>query len=352
MADWIQSAASLQQWLQERPAPAWVGLDTEFVRERTYFPKLALVQLAVDATQLAIYDPLVGDDGRAQMQALIARPVIMHSAGEDLQSLKHRYELLPTQLFDTQIAAALCGVGSGLGYQRLVSTLLDVELEKTQTRSDWTRRPLSADQLHYAAEDVRHLPALHALLHERLERQQRLHWLEQDCARLLALAASEAVDANPQASLRGVEKLDEPAQRRLRRLLRWRDRRALEADRPKGWILDNSLAWLLAVQPPASRSQLEDLLDERPKAPRRGRAELFELLRAEDEPGFELVRPPDPRLRESARVLNERVGARAAELGLDEGVLCPRRHVEARVRGDDWPDAVTPWRRQLLDPLL
>ena len=147
MPHWITDPAPLDALLStlDASAPASIGLDTEFVRERTYWPQLALVVIEALARLLS--------DTRILK--------IMHSASEDLVALKYFCGALPQPLFDTQIAAALCGIGAGLGYQRLLQDLLGISVDKGETRSDWLRRPLSPSQLHYAADDVRHLDALH-----------------------------------------------------------------------------------------------------------------------------------------------------------------------------------------------
>src|SRR6185295_12655599 len=189
----------------------------------------------------------------------IANPAIvklMHSASEDIQALQRGCGAPPAPLFDTQIAAALCGIGAGMGYQRLVESLLGVALPKSETRSDWMKRPLSAAQLAYAADDVLHLHALHAILRNRLRELGREAWLAEDCARLLAGASAGASDPWPHLALRGAQFLDREAQARLCRLLRWRESQARASDRPKGWILDNDLAIALARKPPADARAL------------------------------------------------------------------------------------------------
>jgi len=142
---WIRDPAELTARLAA--APPRVGLDTEFVRERTWWPQLALVQIALDDAQgsILLADPLAPGitDALASMLADPAVVKVMHSASEDLVALKRHCGVVPSSLFDTQVAAALAGVGAGVGYQRLVQDTLGVALPKGETRSDWLRRPLS-----------------------------------------------------------------------------------------------------------------------------------------------------------------------------------------------------------------
>src|SRR5690606_13542895 len=162
---WIASHDALVDWIGPPGRHARVALDTEFVRERTFHASLALVQLAWPEGPVALADVLALESA-APLVALLQDATVtkvMHSASEDLQAFQHTYGALPRPLFDTQIAAAMCGLGPGLSYQRLVAEMLGHALEKGETRSDWMRRPLSDAQLHYAAEDVRYLPEIHAL---------------------------------------------------------------------------------------------------------------------------------------------------------------------------------------------
>ena len=218
MPVWINDPAALQAHL-ENP-PAWVGLDTEFVRERTYWPQLALVQMAI-RDEILLIDTLAPGINEA-LRPLLSNPAVlkvMHSASEDLVALSHECGVLPAPLFDTQIAAALCGVGGGMGYQKLVQAITGVALAKGETRPDWLRRPLSDSQLEYAADDVVYLGAIHRELEARLQAQDRIGWLAQDCARLLANAADEG-ERWPHLSMRSSQIMDAPSQARLLRLLR------------------------------------------------------------------------------------------------------------------------------------
>src|SRR5688572_17320215 len=242
--------------------PARIGLDTEFIRERTYWPQLALVQIAIDDTVLVV-DPLV-PGMCAALAPILSNPhtlKIMHSASEDLVAFRHACGVVPSPLFDTQQAAALAGIGAGLGYQKLVEQLTGVALAKGETRSDWMRRPLSPSQLEYAADDVRHLAQMHDILDGLLGQLDRRAWLAEDAARTVLNAQAEAPERWPHLSMRSAQFLDAPAQRRLVRLLRWRDVYARDNDRPRGWILDNELAVSIARNPPADLAALQALFE-------------------------------------------------------------------------------------------
>ncbi len=351
MAHWISDPAVLAAHLAH--PPAHVGLDTEFIRERTYWPQLALVQIAI-RDEVLLVDPLVPGMAAA-LAPLLSDPdvlKVMHSASEDLIALRRGCGAVPTPLFDTQIAAALANIGSGMGYQRLVQERLGIALAKGETRSDWLKRPLSAAQLDYAADDVIHLEALYLDLASQLETLQRRAWLEEDCARLVA-NADDAPERWPHLSMRSAQFLDTPAQHRLLRLLRWRDAYARESDRPRSWILDNELATVLARNPPIDRAGLQRQLEAIPKSPRSLADALWHALQTPlpDEAGAPLART-DERDKKALRRLQEAVAQLGTELHLPEGVLASRRWLELLLDGQDWPGPLSGWRRAQLEPRL
>ena len=351
---WVDRAADLCQRLDTGRDRGPLALDTEFVRERTYWPILALAQIAAP-DEITLVDVLAEGMPEALRKILGPRSglKIMHSASEDLVALRHTCGAVPEPLFDTQIAAALAGLGAGLSYQALARDLLGVELEKGETRSDWLRRPLSESQLHYASDDVRHLHALHELLSERLRTLGREHWLEQDCQRLLAASGDEA-DPWPHLAVRSSQGLDPEAQRRLWALLRWRDWQAVSADRPRGWILANDLAVLLARRPPDSPAALDTVLSQHPNAPRRLRDAVWQALEtapsATDD--FPLALPQDAAAKRQLRLLQDVVAALAQQVGLPPSILASRRHLQALLDGRHWPEPLCGWRRELLEPVL
>jgi len=355
-ACWIDDPASLRARLPA--APARVGLDTEFIRERTFWPQLALVQIAIerdDGIEVLLVDPLAPGIAEA-LRPLLSDPGIvkvMHSASEDLVAFGHACSAVPTPLFDTQIAAALAGVGGGMGYQRLVQEQLDIALPKGETRSDWLRRPLSPTQLEYAADDVEHLFALHDRLSARIAELDRVDWLDEDCARLVATAGNLEGERWPQLGGRAGQFLDADAQRRLLRLLRWRDLQARQQDKPRSWILDNELATLLARDPPADPTALQHRLEAHPKAPRKLGAAIWQALTTElpDEAEAPLSSGEEPDRKQLKR-LQQAVATRSSELGLPDGILASRKWLEALVEGADWPGALSGWRRTQLEPAL
>jgi ribonuclease D len=357
LAHWIDDPATLRRRL-EAPV-ARIGLDTEFIRERTYWPRLALVQIALpraDGPEVLLIDPLVPGMTEAIPPVLADASVlkIMHSPSEDLIALRHACGQVPRPLFDTQAAAALAGIGSGLGYQKLVAEVTGVTLAKGETRSDWMRRPLSASQLEYAADDVVHLFELHDALSTRLCELGRGGWLEADMARTVALAVEDDSDPWPHLSMRSAQFLDMPGQARLLRLLRWRDAHARRADLPRSWVLDNELAYALARTPPASRDALSQVVAAHPKGPRKLVDAIWGAMSTalDDEAGAPDASLAERRDKNRIRALQDAVARRAAELGIAEGVLASRRTLEPLIDTGEWPAALEGWRREQLEPSL
>jgi len=356
MHSWIDTPAALASWIGTRAMPQLIGLDTEFMRTNTFTPRLALVQLCIDG-QIALLDiPQLGLAEPLIAQLLDTRNLcVMHSAGEDLEALATMLPRGPATLFDTQIAAAMAGLGFGLSYQKLVALLIGVDVPKGETRSDWLLRPLSAAQLEYAAQDVVWLPKLHEILAEKLHVLGRLDWHAEDCRALIERANTQP-DPEPQRALRGAADWPLERQALLRRLLRWRDARARTLDKPKPWILDDAHALQLASQPPREGSELF----ERTKGLRalRGpqRQELLELLLAplvEEDLAFAPIPAPlDLQQRRAMTAMKEIVTAIAAQLGLPEGLLCARRHMETLLTERAWPAALDGWRRPILHDAL
>ncbi|QDW67469.1 ribonuclease D [Luteimonas granuli] len=348
---WVADPAALLSRFENRPAR--IGLDTEFIRERTWWPHLALAQMAVHDEILLVDTQAPGMTGA--LRGVLLDPGItkvMHSAGEDLIALLHACDAVPAPLFDTQVAAAIAGLASGAGYQRLVADIADVSLGKGETRSDWSRRPLSQAQLAYAADDVRHLFELHDHLESRLEALGRLDWLREDCARMVAAARDTSLERWPHLPIRAAQYFDRAGQLRLLRLLRWRDAWARDHDRPRSWILDNDLAATIARTPPADPAALKVLLERHPKAPRKLAGELWQALSTPlpDEDDAPPVRT-DERDKRALRRLQDAVAGVSAGLGLPDGVLASRRKLEALLDDRDW-SAFGGWRRRQLEPVL
>lgn len=353
VAYWIKHPSELDERYQQRPDR--IGLDTEFIRERTYWPQLALVQMAV-GDEILLIDPLIPGMREALKPWLIDTSItkVMHSASEDLVAFKCACDALPRPLFDTQIGAALAGIGGGMGYQKLVAEITGVTLPKGETRSDWLKRPLSDAQLEYAADDVEYLFALHDTIRQRLQEKDRMQWLADDGERLLASVERDEGEHWPHLSMRSSQFLEPDAQRRLLRLLRWREQQARQSDKPRSWILDNELANLLARTPPADYDAMLKVFGRFPKAPRKLAQQVWQVLNTPlaDEADAPMALQATDGNKAALKRLQDAVAKLTSDLDLPDGLLASRKHLEALLESGNWPSALAGWRQQQLEPLL
>jgi ribonuclease D len=333
-----------------------IGLDTEFLRERTYHAQLCLVQLAAPGAAACV-DPLTLPQ-LAPLAALLTAPgvvKVMHASRQDLEVL---YPLagLTRPVFDTQIAAALTGLPAQVGYAELVRRLLRHELAKSHTRTDWSRRPLSPEQVEYALDDVRYLLPLAEQLEAQLERLGRRAWLAEELA---ALEETRGFAPEPHEAwlrVRGLRGLD-PARERLARALgAWRERRALQHNRPRGWILDDGALREIVLRVPRTAAQLA-AIEELPAGVIRHRgAELLECVAGagipDPAPPLPGRTPSDPQRNALLRKLAAISQAVAAELRLVPEVLATRRELEQLAGGRRDGAVLRGWRRSVLGERL
>jgi ribonuclease D len=357
MYEWIDDEAALAAWIDTRPPFTTIALDTEFMRTNTFRARLALVQVNIGGAIALLDAPKLGMV--ASLAARLRDPActcVMHGASEDLEALMPILAQGPATLFDTQIAASMAGLGFGLSYQKLVVNMLGIDVPKAETRSDWLQRPLTPAQLEYAAQDVDHLPEIHAQLASRLSQLGRSDWLAEDCQRLVERVCNAQPDSQPQRAFRSAASWPRAQQALLRRVLLWRESSARTLNKPRPWILDDAHALDLVAQPP----QDADELFERCKGQRALRSaqrhELFDLLHRPLEPAdLDIAAIPAALTSAQKRLLatlRDEVAAIAQRLDLPEGLLCPRRHLETLVYDGTWPAALEGWRRPLMHDVL
>ncbi len=336
-----------------------LAVDTEFMRESTYRAQLCLVQVASDA-DCCLMDPLAALD-LGTLHATLCDPgvlKILHAARQDLEVLLQASGQVPGPVFDTQVAAALLGLPPQVGYAELVARRLGHSIDKGQTRTDWSRRPLSPAQLAYAADDVRHLLELHDDLAAALAAKGRTAWLEEDCAALADPALYRTDPADAWRRLKGLGRLRPAEQSVACALAAWREQRAIESDRPRGWILADEALYALATQAPSSRADLESVPALAPGTMRKRGDELLALMaEARRSAGAASVVPPTqrptPEQNRLVAALQQEVRAVATELELSPEVLATRRDVEALAFGSRGePGALHGWRRAVIGERL
>ncbi|HEY2809397.1 MAG TPA: ribonuclease D [Steroidobacteraceae bacterium] len=352
----ITTAADLTELAAGLAAQPRVGLDTEFLRERTYRAQLCLVQVSAPDLAACI-DPLALPDLGAFAQVLTAPAVVkvMHASRQDLEVLLPAAGLTGP-VFDTQIAASLTGLPAQIGYAELVRRLLGHELPKAHTRTDWSRRPLSTAQVDYALDDVRYLLPLADHLQEQIRALGRLQWLEEE---LRSLADPAALTLDPQNAwqrLKGLNNLDPARLRLARALAAWREHSAIEHNRPRGWILEEPVLREMITQVPRTLEALETIPGMPPGLAKRRGAELLACVASAEVPEPAPPLPsrarPDPAKVALVKQLAGIIHAVATELNVVPELLATRRDLEQLADGHQEAAVLSGWRRAVLGERL
>ncbi|QIZ76743.1 ribonuclease D [Ferrimonas lipolytica] len=287
---WIDSDAGLAEVCDETRLGDYVAIDTEFVRTRTYYAQLGLIQL-YNGTTLALIDPLAIDDMSPFWELLSDESVIkvLHSGSEDLEIFAQRGGVVPKPLFDSQVAGVLLNLGPAMGYGKLIQHYTDIELDKGESRTDWLARPLRQTQLEYAAADVFYLYQIFPQMHAAIEEMGRLDWVWQEGER----ACRGRLD--PEQPEKAYLKVKNGWQLRpnqlavLKSLAAWRLEVAQRKDLALGFVVKDAVLLNLAKHAPRSLAYLERLEGLDPRTLQRyGKSMLGAISRAD------LNNPPEP----------------------------------------------------------
>ena len=233
-----------------------VAVDTEFLREKTFHPKLCLVQVATD-DECAVIDPLLIDDV-APLAALMADAStlkVFHACSQDMEVIDHALGTLPAPIFDTQVAAAFLGERMQSSYNAIVHAFCGVSLPKSESLTDWSRRPLTPEQVEYALDDVRWLIKAYREIHARLTGLGRLSWAR---AEMRPLSDERHYRQDPRAAFKRVKRVNSCTRRQLavaRELAAWREGRAARRDIPRKWIMSDEVLLALCKRPPRSAEE-------------------------------------------------------------------------------------------------
>lgn len=238
----------------------YLAVDTEFLRESTYYAKLCLIQLGNEHACVVI-DVLALSDLTPILEFILdqRRIKIFHAARQDLEVLFQAQSgkpQVPSPLFDTQIAAGLLGFPAQIGYGDLIARTLSIQLSKGQARTDWSKRPLTSEQLHYAADDVRYLGALYHQLNQQLVACNRVLWLETETRELENASLYQTQPEKAWQRLKGTAQLHPEQRAVIKQLALWRENRAIEVNKPRGWILSDEALRQLGEQLPTTIDEL------------------------------------------------------------------------------------------------
>ena len=328
------------------------ALDTEFHRERTYYPKVALVQIAWH-DRLAIIDPLAVPI--APLAELLESDslAVLHAAEQDLEVLQHECGTQPRRMFDTQIGAGFIGYHTP-SLASLHQHLLGVDLPKEARLSDWLQRPLPEPMLAYAAADVERLLEISGILHQELRARGRLEWAQEECALLLERADAGRVSDDAWLRIKEVRRMEGRPQALARAVAKWREEYAARSNQPVRHVLSDLGVAVVAQRLPRTLSQLREIRGVEPRNLRKGAdKELLRFLdqiRAADLDIKSRKKAPalDPALKPAVSLITSWAAQHAAEADLDPTLVATRSDIEALIRGDPDCRALKGWRADIV----
>ena len=330
-----------------------LAIDTEFVRERTFFPCLCLVQLVI-GDELVCVDTLKIRSLTPLADLFFATDClkILHAGKQDLEVLYQALGHVPAPLFDTQIAAGFCGFGDQIGYADLARALCDVQLEKAHTRFNWKKRPLPEKVLAYAADDVRYLLPIYDKLRANLDELERASWQDAESGLLTNPELYNQPVETAWTRVRGMARLSDPQWLVAGALAAWREKTARQEDRPRQWIMrDESLLDIAQCD-----TVTIDSLTAIKGVPKQYVAELTQVVQ-QAHSGTPQHREPLParlsnRQRTLVGQLLEITRARGVELNITPSTLATRRDIENLVRGESNLPLHSGWRKKIIGDQL
>ncbi len=356
---YIDDAPALAAFCQKIQSSEWLAIDTEFLREKTYYPQLCLIQIANDDV-IACVDPLAIEDLNPLLDVLYQpdMTLVFHAAKQDLELLLMLRGDLPKHIFDSQLAATVLGLGDQIGYGNLVKTCLDVDLDKAHSRTDWTQRPLSDDQLDYAADDVRYLRSLYHQMSSQLNELNRRSWLDDDFA---TLSDPQTYTADPEAiwrKIRGAGKLKASQLVILQQLAAWREQRAIERNRPRRWILKDEVMLDLARFAPDSKNKLSQIRGLEPRDIERSGNAIIDIIataKTIPEADWPILIKPVPLTNQQEALMDALMALLRKycdEQSITPVAVASRKDIEQLVRGERDSQLLQGWRKRIVGQKL
>ena len=349
---YIDSPAALAQLCARLKGQPWLAVDTEFMRERTYYPELCLVQVATDDL-VACVDPLALPSLEPLLTLLLDGHMVkvLHAARQDLEIFYHLAGRVPQPVFDTQVAARFLGLPDQAGYGAVVQALLGITLDKSHARTDWARRPLPTAALEYAADDVRHLRNLYHKIRAELAARGRGAWVEPELKALVDEKLYRPDPDNVWSRIRGTQRLKPKTLTLFKALAAWRERTAMAENRPRQWILKDEALMDLARQLPADLEALAAVRGVGESLAKRHGAELLKLLKADGQDAeperHKREAPLKPEQEGLVDALNALLRLQAAKGDVSVASLANRAELERLVRGERDLPLLREWRLEM-----
>jgi ribonuclease D len=321
---------------------SWIALDTEFLREKTYYPKFCLLQIATP-NWVACVDPIALPNLDSLFDAIYNPAIVkvLHSCRQDLEIFFQLTGKLPKPIFDTQVAAPLLGFQDNPGYAMLVSSFLNINLTKAHTRADWSKRPLTQGEIEYAADDVIYLCQIYQIMTQKLTELGRLDWLNQDFAELTEPDYYQIKPEKAWLRIKGQNKLTGKQLSIIQTLAEWREKTAQAENKPKNWLLRDELLFDLAKLQPETLNDLAAVRAMNERTIQRYGKELCQLITAaKNRPPIPLTskdRPVKKTQQQEAilDILTALVRIRAEENLLNPSILATRKDLEELLLDED-----------------
>ena len=348
---WIDRPDSLERFLKAVADAPWLVLDTEFMRVRSYYPQLCVIQLT-DGEHFGLIDACANLDLQALVTCLREpRPIALHACLQDVEALHHDFDLIPSEVFDTQIAWSLLGQGFQIGFSSAVEQKFGVTLDKSLVRSRWDRRPLSNAQLQYALSDVLHLTPLYESLRDELEARGRTAWMHEEMQRILVPQTWTVEPSDAWKRVRGAQRLDGKQKGCLRELAAWREWTARKRDLARVFVISDDVLLALAKEPDMKRKEFDQLVS------RKLQRKLWQTLQqARNAPPT----PASPHQNQKQRremgqqlqALAEIVRIVAADLKINPELLANRTMLEELLTKQPQATVLKGWRRNCVGNTL
>ena len=363
----IESSSDMDALLERLNDVTLIAVDTEFFRETTYYPQLALVQIATDSI-VACVDPLAFDAKPALKKLLIDRSIrkIFHSCSQDMEVLYYYLGETPTTIYDTQIANALLTEHHQIGYASLVENELGTLLDKSQTRTNWLQRPLTQKQIQYAGDDVLYLYQLQHVLDKKLLQLDRKTWFEEESSKLINEKNTyQVANENLWKRVKGSSRLNRNKLAIVQSIALWRENLAQKKDRTRRRILADDIVVDLAFTQPENIQAIEKCIGNKYGFSQQEKQQLLEAIEAGSQTPDEQC--PDNRFnildgeqKQTLKNLQQSVNKKAEELGISAAILSSKKELEKLILSQTQaetstlcePDVMQGWRLQCIGQQL
>ena len=354
---YIDSAAELKAFCAELQNSTWIGVDTEFMRERTYYPEPCLIQLSAEAG-IACVDVVTIDDLTPLKQVLCRNDIVklMHSCSQDLEIFHLLFDEIPPNIFDTQVAAAFLGKGDQVSYAALVEDICEVKLHKAHTRARWCNRPLSKEEILYAEDDVRYLSALQVSLTSALENRGRKKWFDAEMQAITNTSVFAINDSNAWQRMNALQQMSGRQLAAAKALAGWRESLAQSRDKPRSWILADKVLVRIANTLPETKNELASVEEMTDGFVKHQGERVLAIIKQSEEHN-ESDQPsgpgrPDAREKALKKELATILDAAAQKMDIPASLLATRRDLTAMINGARELAVLQGWRAEAVGQAL